>query len=66
MTKLTYKIVSVNNEVIATDIPTYAEAVKVKSENKGSRMVSCYSPIIEKSNIFLTPKKITMRVKATV
>ena len=65
MTKLTYKVVTANNEVIATNVPTYAEAVKIKSENKGSHLVSCYSPIVEKSNLFLTPKKITMRVKAS-
>lgn len=66
MTKLTYKVVTANNEVIANNIPTYAEAVKVKSANSGSRMVSCYAPIAEKSNLFLTPKKQAMRVKATV
>ena len=66
MTKLTYKVVTVNNEVIANNIPTYAEAVKVKSANSGSQMVSCYTPIIEKSNLFLTPKKQVMRTKATI
>ena len=64
MTKLTYKIVSVNNAVIATNVPTYAEAVKIKNENVGSRLVSCYEPIPEKTSVALTPKKLVMRVKA--
>lgn len=66
MTKLTYKVVSATNEIIATDVKTFDEATAIKAQNKGSRLVSCYSPIAEKSNIFLTPKKRQMRVKATV
>ena len=65
MTKLTYKVVSENNTVIATNVLTYKEAVAIKEQNKGSRLVSCYSPIVEKSNIFLSAKKELMRVKAT-
>lgn len=66
MTKLSYKVVSANNEVIATDIKTFDEATAIKSANKGSRLVSCYAPIESERNIFLSPKKKTMRVKATV
>lgn len=65
MTKLTYKVVSENNTVIATNVLTYKEAVAIKEQNTGSRLVSCYSPIVGKSNIFLSAKKKTMRVKAT-
>ncbi len=66
MTKLSYKVVSANNEVIATDIKTFDEAIAIKSANKGSRLVSCYTSIESERNIFLSPKKRVMRVKATV
>lgn len=62
MTKLTYKIT--NNDVTVAIVPTYAEAVRLKSKNPGSKMVACYEPIPEKTSLFLSPKKLTMRVKA--
>ena len=63
MTKLTYKIVN-NNEVVAENVATYAEAVQIKQANLGSRLVSCYEPLPEKTSVFLSPKKKMMRVKA--
>lgn len=64
MTKLIYKIMK--DGITITTVTTYAEAIRVKKVHNGSQIVSCYIPIVEKSNIFLTPKKESMRVKATV
>ena len=62
MTKLIYKITK-DGATVAT-VLTYAEAEKLKTENYGSKVVVCYEPVPEKTAVFLSPKKLAMRVKA--
>lgn len=61
MTRLAYDVKK-DGIVIAKDVRTYAEALKIKSENAGSSITSVYIPIEEKGSI-ISPKRQEMLAK---
>lgn len=63
MTKLSYIITTVDNRTFTAD--TYAEALKIKGENRGSKLTTCYSPLPDSvKKLPLTEKQLAARVKA--
>lgn len=63
MTKLTYDVKR-NDVVIAKDVPTLAEAERIKAANLGSTLTRVYTPVADKFDVSkLTPKQKAARVK---
>lgn len=63
MTKLTYDVKR-DGIVIAKDVPTLAEAERIKAQNLGASLTRVYTPITEKFDASkLTAKQRAARVK---
>lgn len=63
MTKLSYIIKTTDNRTFTAN--TYAEALKIKGENVGSKMTACYEPLPDPvKKLPLTEKQLAARVKA--
>ena len=64
MVKLTYDVI-VNGRAIANNVPTYAEAERIKGESVGATLVRRYVPVENEYTLCpRTPKKNAMRVQA--
>ena len=63
MTKLSYTVTTNYGKAFKAD--TYAEMLKIKSENPGCKVTTTYEPIPEKAPVF-SAKRLAARVRATI